>query len=301
MLIYNYCMNWLLIASDEEKSAQVCESLNKLFPEAVVYQSGVEKKEVRALYEILSEITGLILISDKISSGCELIVGYLCGNKVPVLTNAAIDSEVLDCFETLNCVSDVDAILAYLKKNKKKISREVQKREALNYLFEKGIPYTPDHFSKYIEKGNLDICECYLAAGMDVNSRDKDGTPMLNIAVRNDNTKLVEWLLKNGAELNPVSEDRGYTPLMDAVWRKNTEITKLLIDKGADVNIINKEGQTMIILSVGADNVEISRMLCEAGADVDIQDQMGMSAYGYASLFKKQALLEVLEKYHKEG
>ncbi|MBQ5473084.1 MAG: ankyrin repeat domain-containing protein, partial [Treponema sp.] len=85
------------------------------------------------------------------------------------------------------------------------------------------------------------------------------------------------------------------------VWRKNTEITKLLIDKGADVNIINKEGQTMIILSVGADNVEISRMLCEAGADVDIQDQMGMSAYGYASLFKKQALLEVLEKYHKEG
>ena len=293
-------MNWLLIASDDEKSTLVKESLNKLFPESIIYQSGVEKKEVRSLYEILGEITGLILISDEISSGCELIVGYLCGNKVPVLTNASIDKEVLNCFETLKCVKDVDAILSYLKKNKKKISREVQKREALNYLFEKGIPYSPDHFSKYIEKGNLEICECYLAAGMDVNSRDKDGTPMLNIAVRNDNAQLVEWLLKNGAELNPVSEDRGYTPLMDAVWRKNEEITKLLIDKGADVNVINKEGQTMIILSVGSENLEITRLLCEAGADVDIQDQMGMSAYGYASLFKKQKILEILEKYHKE-
>ncbi len=293
-------MNWLLIASDDEKAAPVKESLNKLFPESIIYQSGIEKKEVRTLYEILGEVTGLILISDEISSGCELIVGYLCGNKVPVLTNASIDKEVLDCFETLKCVKDIDAILSYLKKNKKKISREVQKREALNYLFEKGIPYSPDHFSKYIEKGNLEICECYLAAGMDVNSRDKDGTPMLNIAVRNDNAQLVEWLLKNGAELNPVSEDRGYTPLMDAVWRKNEEITKLLIDKGADVNVINKEGQTMIILSVGSENLEITRLLCQAGADVDIQDQMGMSAYGYASLFKKQKILEILEKYHKE-
>ncbi|MCR5401249.1 MAG: ankyrin repeat domain-containing protein, partial [Treponema sp.] len=283
-----------------EKAAPVKESLNKLFPESIIYQSGIEKKEVRTLYEILGEVTGLILISDEISSGCELIVGYLCGNKVPVLTNASIDKEVLDCFETLKCVKDIDAILSYLKKNKKKISREVQKREALKYLFEKGIPYSPDHFSKYIEKGNLEICECYLAAGMDVNSRDKDGTPMLNIAVRNDNAQLVEWLLKNGAELNPVSEDRGYTPLMDAVWRKNEEITKLLIDKGADVNVINKEGQTMIILSVGSENLEITRLLCQAGADADIQDQMGMSAYGYASLFKKQKILEILEKYHKE-
>ena len=87
---------------------------------------------------------------------------------------------------------------------------------------------------------------------------------------------------------------------MDAVWKGNKEITSLLVKAGADVNVISKEGQTMIILAVGSENLEICKILCDAGADVDISDQMGMSAYGYASLFKKEKILEILEKSHKE-
>lgn len=293
-------MNWLLISSDIEKREAVQASLNKFFPGSVIYSTDAEKKAVRGLYEVLSEVSGCILISDKISSGCELVVGFLCGNKVRVVTNASIDKEVQDCFESLTCVDDVDGILAFLKKNRKKIDREVKEKEALSYLFEKGIPYSPDHFSKYIAKGELDICECYLTAGMDINSRDKDGTPMLSVAVRNDRADIAEWLISKGADINVVSEDRGYTPLMDAVWKGNKEITSLLVKAGADVNVISKEGQTMIILAVGSENLEICKILCDAGADVDISDQMGMSAYGYASLFKKEKILEILEKSHKE-
>ena len=129
---------------------------------------------------------------------------------------------------------------------------------------------------------------------------DKDGTPMLNIACRSDNLSAVKWLLNHGAELNGVSKDRGYTAIMDAVWRGNEDITKFLIRKGAELNTISKEGQTMLILAVGADKTEIVRMLAENGADPDIQDGMGMSAYGYAQLFKKEEILSILEKYHKE-
>ena len=60
------------------------------------------------------------------------------------------------------------------------------RKQSYNYLMEQGMPFTPDSFALNISQENKDICECYLAAGMDVNCRDKDGTPMLNIAARND-------------------------------------------------------------------------------------------------------------------
>ena len=56
----------------------------------------------------------------------------------------------------------------------------------------------------------------------------------------------------------------------------------------------------MIVLEVGVEESELCRVVVVNGADVDIPDAMGMSAYAYASLFKKEAILALLEKYHKE-
>ena len=67
-----------------------------------------------------------------------------------------------------------------------------------------------------------------------------------------------------------------------------------------DLNTVSKDGQTMLVLAVGADKTEIVKMLAENGANPDIKDGMGMSAYDYAVLFKKTEILSILEKFHKE-
>ena len=103
-----------------------------------------------------------------------------------------------------------------------------------------------------------------------------------------------------GADINASSDDRGYTAVMDAVWRGNEKITKYLISKGADLNTINKEGQTNLILAVGANRESLVQLLAENGADPDVKDMMGMSAYNYAVLFKKEKLVEILKPFHKE-
>ena len=87
---------------------------------------------------------------------------------------------------------------------------------------------------------------------------------------------------------------------MDAVWRGNETLTSLLIEKGADVNTISKEGQSNLVLAVGADRYKIIEMLAKAGADPDVKDMMGMSAYNYATLFKKEKIVEILKPFHKE-
>ncbi len=167
-------------------------------------------------------------------------------------------------------------------------------------LLDKGIPYTQDCFATYIAKNKIQIFNDFLEAGMDINSRDDLGTPILNVACRNDNYEFVTKILDLGADINAVSLDRGYTAVMDSVWRGNEKITSYLIKKGAELNTINKEGQTNLILAVGANRYNICKLLVENGSDPDVKDQMGMSAYTYACLFKKTSIAELLKPYHKE-
>lgn len=230
------------------------------------------------------------------------ITGYFVAKGINLISNIEFlyNNPLFEKDSILPIKSD-DDISAFLKKEYKSLIEKAAKRIAKGKLLDRGIPFTSDCFATYIAKNKVEIFNEFLEAGMSVNSRDDVGTPMLNIACRNDNFEFVEMLLDLGAELNAVSEDRGYTAVMDAVWRGNEKITKYLIEKGAELNTINKEGQTNLVLAVGADRLNICKLLVENGADPDVKDMMGMSAYGYATLFRKEKIAEVLKPYHKES
>ena len=229
------------------------------------------------------------------------IVGYLYANNTPVITNdRQLAYHTLFTNEGVQFFNGEDKIISYLKKQYRQINKKNDKRQAKKELMIRGIPFTADCFSQFMAKNKTEICNLFLEADIDPNSRDDFGTPLLNIAVRNDNIDFVNKLLDAGAKINESSEDRGYTAVMDAVWRGNYEITKLLIEKGAELNTISKEGQSNLVLAVGADRIKICEILAKNGADPDIKDQMGMSAYGYATLFKKTEIVDILKPYHKE-
>lgn len=270
------------------------------FGEQNICRISQKKNLLKEFSTVKAAVTHCIVSADKMTEALEFVVGWLCGAQIPVITDMSELKRHAEQFKTIFAKTDFTEILSYLKEEKENIVSEFQKKESFRYLFEHGFPFTADCFARYIEKGKSDLCEQYVRAGMDVNVRDSDGTPMLNIACRCENPALVAWLVSCGCDIDPVSEDRGYTPLMDAVWKGNLEIASFLIQHGADVNKLSKDGQTMVVLAVGADKLDLCRLLVENGADVDIPDAMGMSAYGYAKLFKKDEILAVLEKYHKE-
>ena len=294
-------MNWLIIAKDESLS-NLKTIISSKYKGSVIYECNFDPEQIEKLYEVLPIITNCIIDTNSIASNKSLnfIVGYMCGQGISLYTTANdLPEEILN-FEDIQTFTDIDALQKYVKSKAKQIKDDLLAVESYNYLFENGIPFDADNFAHQIEKGKFEICQYYLNAGMDVNVRDRDGTPMLNIAARSDNLDFVKWLIKNGADIKAVSVDRGYTAVMDAVWRGNKEITQYLIQQGSDLNTISKEGQTMLVLAVGADKKDIVQMLVQNGADPDIKDGMGMSAYDYAQLFKKQEIVQILEKYHKE-
>ena len=62
------------------------------------------------------------------------------------------------------------------------------------------------------EDGNIEVVKQHLAAGTDVNSKDKDGWTPLHEAASEGHKSIVELLVANGADLNSKDDD-GETPL----------------------------------------------------------------------------------------
>ncbi len=195
------------------------------------------------------------------------------------------------------CYDELPSLLNYVKNNFELFKADDRQKTALKTLFSKGIPFTSDSLAYYIQKDKPEICEMLMTAGMIADSYTSEGVPMLCVATRCDSFEKVEWLLDNGANINAVSKDRGYTAVMDAVWRKNYDITKYLIEQGADLSIISTDGQPILVLAVGNGNVKIVNLLLEHGADPDVKDSMGMSARGYAVLFKRPEMIEAMKKF----
>ena len=99
----------------------------------------------------------------------------------------------------------------------------------------------------------------------------------LHDAIVSSKTSLVGKLLKD--EKTPVdSLCNGFSPLGFATAVGNTEVTKLLLEKGADLNLKDdKYGLSPLIHAVMGNFPEIVRLLLKAGAKIDICSSQGDS------------------------
>lgn len=189
----------------------------------------------------------------------------------------------------------IEELLLNFKTNFPSISKEKLHKNSQKKICELGLSFSLDGFAQAISQDNLFLSELYISSGIDLNGRDSCGTPLLNIATRANNIEIVKKLLKHSVLINEKSMDRGYTALMDAVWKSNLPLVKLLIEAGSDVNHIADDGQSVLVLATGTNNFEICEALVKAGASSHLKDNMGMSALDYARLFKKEYLVSLYE------
>ena len=97
--------------------------------------------------------------------------------------------------------------------------------------------YTPLAYAA--EKGWVQAATFLLDHGAKVNGSTTGGEP-LHLAALNGHKALVELLLSKGADLNAATPD-GWTALHAACFLRRTEITRLLLDKGANPNVVYQE------------------------------------------------------------
>ena len=88
-------------------------------------------------------------------------------------------------------------------------------------------------------EGHIEAVKQHLAAGTDVNAKNRMEFTPLHYASIGGNKEVNKLLLDKGADVN-AKDDRGWTPLFEAVNNGHKEIVELLIANGADVNAKHK-------------------------------------------------------------
>ncbi len=171
-----------------------------------------------------------------------------------------------------------------------------------------------------VDRGDLDAVKKCLKAGADPNVRDarksaKGMTPLLS-AAKSGNEQLVAALLDGGADIetkdhqgdqdddtgfNFVYKDFGVsgalktgcsihrTALAWAAAEGHANVVRLLIQRGAEVNALDRVKGTPLLPAAEAGSIEIVTELLKAGADVDVQNRS-----------KRSALLLAARKGHLE-
>jgi ankyrin repeat protein len=150
------------------------------------------------------------------------------------------------------------------------------------------------------QNGKLDIVRKLIASGVQLNSKNNDGNTALHLAVgrRQDVARL---LLDAGASTDTPGQ-YGRTPLMRAAIHRNVDSIAYLLKRGADVNLVDEDGKTALILAVDINLVQthqgpvppskaVAITLLGANADVTIQDKSGKNAINFA-----RKTLKVLKK-----
>ncbi|MFI3256803.1 MAG: ankyrin repeat domain-containing protein [Spirochaetales bacterium] len=282
---------------EKKKVACTTYQFNSLHNEEPSNENVSENLE--KICEVLASATHCILtnINDIPLCGVFLYtLGVLSGGSRPVFITGTNPSFPDTAYRKFFPVCDnTKELLTQLENYFPTFYADEEKDKARRHLFNMGIPLTPDAFSHYISANNIEICDIFFAAGMDVDSCDSSGTPMLCIAARNGKLDMVEWLLEKHADIEVISQDRGYTPLMDAVWKNEYNVVEFLVNKGANLDVIGKDGQPILVLAAGIANVKVCRILAEHGGDINIKDKMGMSALEYATLFNNVPLINALK------
>ncbi|WES95813.1 ankyrin repeat domain-containing protein [Chryseobacterium arthrosphaerae] len=104
-----------------------------------------------------------------------------------------------------------------------------------------------------------------------------------------------ELMKQNPDIINQVNEN-GFSPLILACYRGNTEVAKYLIDHVKDLNYKSREGTALAGLSIKY-NKELTEYLLKKNADPNIADPTGFTPLFWAVKFGNKELTELLLKY----
>lgn len=181
-----------------------------------------------------------------------------------------------------------------------------------------------DSLIKAVKFDDVDGVNKLLAKGMDPNSVDNQGIPLLVLAAREKSDKVGAALLANPktnieiedkagenammmASLNGdiafvnqlIAKDaevnkKGWAPLHYAAANGHDDIVKVLLDHSAYVDAGSPNGTTPLMMAARGGHVSTVKLLLDNGADLTVKNQIGMTALDFAKTYKEPDVVEGL-------
>jgi ankyrin repeat protein len=135
----------------------------------------------------------------------------------------------------------------------------------------------PELLAKAVRLGNVKAAEDLLEAGVNPNLPDRYGSTALYHAASMNQFDAVRLLLSYHADPNLRGGPRGHetTPLQRAADVGNVRVSSMLIAAGADVNAKGPGGRTALFFA--GRRLDLMQLLIEKGAEVNVRDAEGDS------------------------
>ena len=117
---------------------------------------------------------------------------------------------------------------------------------------------------------------------------------LLRDAISIENIELTKFVLEQGADVNGASTSGG-TPLHWAIWESSLDMVKFIVSQGADIHAIGNYGRTPLHLAVWKGSIEMAEFLISQGADVNAMEGKGKTPLDLAKEKGNMLVVEYLE------
>lgn len=105
----------------------------------------------------------------------------------------------------------------------------------------------------------------------DLNIKDETGTPILILAILYGSYKIAELLIEKGADINIIDDLQKRTPLMHALSDGVVSLSKCLIRNGADINYENDRKENALFFSTINSFDDMTKLLLDKNVKINSQ------------------------------
>ncbi|MFH0761244.1 MAG: ankyrin repeat domain-containing protein [Bacteroidota bacterium] len=140
---------------------------------------------------------------------------------------------------------------------------------------------TPLHHAAI--SGTFEMAEFLISKEADINAQNAQLNTPLHEAIQSRNESICKLLIERGASIEIVNIGK-QTPLHRAASSNQRSITDMLIARGAAIDPFDAYGRTpFLLVARNNGNVEIGKLLLDKGADVQVKDQDNQMALNLAA------------------
>lgn len=141
-----------------------------------------------------------------------------------------------------------------------------KKESAIESLKSKNVTISADSLGVFASQGDLVTVKLLVDAGVDVNAKNAHGGNALTDAAWSGRQEVVSYLLDAKADLGSASAGQ-LTPLSAAVNQKHEGTALILIEHGANPNMVDPTGSTPLIEASWQGSLPLAKALLAKGAN----------------------------------